>query len=94
MDHVYVIRHKVLVEGQSIRRVAREMRVSRNSVRRYLKVTEPVRVEKRPRPRPVLEAVGPRLEELLEEWGPRTTAKQRITGSRLHRQLARFSHRP
>ncbi len=87
MDQVHVIRHKVLMEGQSIRRVSREMGVSRNTVRKYLKVTEPKRVEKKARPRPVLEAVGPRMEELLEEWGPRTTPKQRITGSRLHREL-------
>lgn len=87
MDQVHVIRHKVLVEGQSIRRVAREMGVSRNSVRKYLKVSEPVRVETKPRARPALEKVSPRIDELLEEWGPRTTAKQRITGSRVHRQL-------
>jgi transposase len=87
MDQVHVIRHKVLVEGQSIRRVARDMGVSRNTVRKYLKVSEPVRVETTPRARPVLEKVAPRIDELLEEWGPRTTAKQRITGSRLHRQL-------
>jgi transposase len=87
MDQVHVIRHKVLVEGQSIRRVARDMDVSRNTVRKYLKVSEPVRVETKPRARPVLERVAPRIDELLESWGPRTTAKQRITGSRIHRQL-------
>jgi transposase len=87
MDQVHVIRHKVLVEGQSIRRVARDMGLSRNTVRKYLQVSEPVRVEKTPRSRPVLEKVAPRIDKLLEEWGPRTTAKQRITGSRLHRQL-------
>jgi transposase len=31
--------------------------------------------------------VAPRLEELMEAWSQRTTRKQRITGSRLHRQL-------
>jgi hypothetical protein len=31
--------------------------------------------------------VKPRLEELIAEWEPRTTAKQRITAMRLHRQL-------
>ena len=87
MDQVHVIRHKVLAEGQSIRRVARDMGVSRNTVRKYLEVSEPVRVERRPRARPVLEKVVPRIDELLEEWGPRTTAKQRITGSRVHREL-------
>lgn len=39
MDQVHVIRHRVLVDGVSVRRVAREMGVSRNTVRRYL--TEP-----------------------------------------------------
>jgi len=41
MDQVYVIRHKVLVEGLSIRAVARQMRVSRNTVRKYLGKSEP-----------------------------------------------------
>ena len=87
MDQVHVIRHKVLVEGKSIRQTAREMGVSRNTVRKYLKVSEPRRVEKVPRPRPVLEAVKPRLGEIIEEWSHRTTKKQRITATRLHRQL-------
>jgi transposase len=87
VDLVYVIRHKALVEGQSIRRVAREMKLSRNTVRKYLKEAEPARPPRKPRRRPVLEEVGPRLEGLLEEWKDRTTPKQRITAGRLHRQL-------
>ena len=43
MDRVHVIRHKVLVEGASIRRVARELGVSRQGVRKYLETAEPVR---------------------------------------------------
>ena len=35
----------------------------------------------------MLEEVRPRLEQLLEEWSGRTTAKQRITGRRLLRAL-------
>ncbi len=42
MEQVHVVRYKALVEGQSIRRVAREMGISRNTVRKYLKVSEPV----------------------------------------------------
>ena len=87
MDQVHVIRHKVLVEGRSRRSVARELGVSRNTVRKYLRVSEPRRVEREPRARPVLEGVAPRLEALQEEWSGRTTRKQRITGTRLHRQL-------
>ncbi len=87
MDQVHVIRHKVLIEDRSRRSVAREMGVSRNTVRKYLRISEPRRVETGPRARPVLERVAPRLEELMEEWFLRTTRKQRITGTRLHRQL-------
>jgi transposase len=87
MDQVHVIRHKVLVEGQSVRSAARQLGVSRNTVRKYLLESPPVRVESHPRPQPVLERVRSRIEALLEEWRPRTTAKQRLTGSRLHRQL-------
>lgn len=86
MDQVHVIRHKVLVEGQSRRSVARELGISRNTVRKYLEESEPKRREG-PRARPVLETVKGRIDELLEQWSTRTTAKQRITGSRVHRQL-------
>jgi len=87
MEQVHVIRHKVLVEGRSIRSVASEMGVSRNTVNKYLHQAEPARKESGDRRRPVLSLVAPRIDALLEEWGPRTTRKQRITGSRIHRQL-------
>ncbi len=87
VQDVHVLRHKVLVEGQSQRQVAREMGISRNTVRRYLTQAEPVRVEREPRRKLVLERVQPRLDALLEEWSGRTTAKQRLTATRLHRQL-------
>jgi len=87
MDQVHVIRYKVLVEGQSIRRVAREMGISRNTIRKYLKVPEPIYHGQGTRARLVLEKVAPRIDELLEEWSTRTTQKQRITGTRLHQQL-------
>lgn len=87
MDQVHVIRHKVLVEKKSVRSVARQLGLSRHTVARYLTESEPVRREKEPRRCPVREAVRQRINELLEEWSPRTTRKQRITGTRLHRQL-------
>ena len=87
MEQVHVIRHKVLIEGQSQRRVAREMGLSRNTVKKYLEVSEPKRLELNPRSRPVLEEVKPRMDQLLEEWAGRVTAKQRLTGCRLHREL-------
>lgn len=93
MDQVHVIadasvrRHKVLVEGQSVRRVAREMDLSRVTVRKYLQSSQPQRVETAPRPKPARDKVAPRIDQLLEEWQTRTTAKQRLTATRLHRQL-------
>ena len=43
MDQVHVIQHKVLVEGQSVRRVARELGLSRCTINKYLRQSEPVR---------------------------------------------------
>jgi len=45
VDQVLVIRHKVLQEGRSVRSVAREFDVSRNTVHKYLSQAEPVRQE-------------------------------------------------
>jgi transposase len=87
MDKVYVIRHKVLVERRSIRSVARELDVSRNTVSKYLQKSEPVRKPAVPRPRPVTDKIAPRIDEILSEWAGRLTPKQRITGTRIHRQL-------
>jgi transposase len=87
MDQVHVIRHKVLVEGLSARRVAREMGVSRNTVKQYLSRAAPVRLEPTPRGRPVWEKVGPRLEALLAESPQWTGGKQRLTATRLHAML-------
>ena len=86
VEDVYALRHKVFVEGKSRRQVAREMGLARDTVRRYLATPLP-EPRKRKRSRPVLEQVRPRLEQLLEEWSERTTAKQRITGRRLQRAL-------
>ena len=72
MDQVHVIRHKVLQEGRSIRSVAREMGFSRNTIRKYLRVSEPVRRESGPRAQPVMAKVAPRIDQLLEEWKGRT----------------------
>ena len=88
MDQVHVIRHKVLLEGKSVRSVAKEMGVSRNTVAKYLKCPEPKRrAERKQKRAPVMEMVAPRIEEIFSEWSGRTTPKQRITGTRSHRQL-------
>lgn len=87
MDLVHVIRHKVLVEGLSARQVAKQMGLSRNTVRKYLKESEPVFGRKGPRGRPVLDVIRPRLDELWTEWKDRTTLKQKLTARRLYQQL-------
>jgi len=92
MDRVHVIRHKVLVEGQSARGVARDLGIARKTVAKYLKEPEPKRVEKAARPRPVSDRVGPAIEAVLESWTGRTTAKQRVTASRVHRELSEQGH--
>jgi len=92
MDQVHVIRHKVLREGSSVRQVARELGLSRNTVSKYLEQSAAVRRTYRQRPRPVWALVQSRLEELVAEWEPRTTAKQRLTGVRLYRALVEEGH--
>jgi transposase len=87
VDLVHVIRHRVREQGLSGRAVAQEVGVSRNTVRKYLLQPEPERVETQPRPRPVLDRVRHRIDQILEDWSLRTTRKQRVTGTRLHRQL-------
>jgi transposase len=87
MDQVHVIRHKVLVEGRGIRQVAREMGVSRNTVKKYLSQPAPIRVERTTRSRPVRDKVHARIETLLAESPKWTGGKQRLTASRLHAML-------
>jgi len=87
MDQVHVIRHKVLVEGESVRRVARSLGLSRNTVAKYLSELEPARRASSPRAAPSRDLIRDRVSALIAEWRLRTTRKQRVTGSRLHRQL-------
>lgn len=92
MDLVYVVRHKVLVEGRFARQVAEELGISRNTVRRYVEGAEPSR-KPVTRPAPVLEAVRPRIEALLGESPRWTGGKQRLTATQLHRMVVAEGHR-
>jgi len=87
VDQVHLIRHKILVENQSIRAVAKQVGVSRNTIRKYLDEPTPKPKPRKPKIAPVREAVLPRLTAIVEQWQPRTTAKQRLTIRRLHQQL-------
>jgi transposase len=90
-DQVHVIRHKVLVDGQSQRQVAKEFGISRVTVRKYVDGAVPVRREKAPRARPVREKVGSRIDALLasKAW---TGGKQQLTATRLHELLISEGH--
>ncbi len=87
MDQVHVIRHQVLVEGRSQRRVAKEFGISRLTVRKYVGEVAPRRKDTGPRARPVWAAVQPRVEMLLAESAHWTGGKQRLTATRLHELL-------
>ena len=88
MDRVYVIRHKWYQEGLSIRQIARDLEISRNTVRKYIDdAGGPGQPARSKRARPVLEKVHERIDEILEEWSTRTTDNQRVTGTLVHRQL-------
>jgi transposase len=92
VDQVHVIRHKVLVEGRSQRRVAQELGISRLTVKKYLQQAVPVRQEAQPRARPVWDGVRARLEALLTASARWTGGKQRLTATRLHALLVGEGH--
>jgi hypothetical protein len=81
------------VERRSVRRVAREMGISRNTVRRYVDgdIEAGVR-RKADRGHPVWDRVRPRVEELLSEAPRWTGGKQRLTAARLHELLVAEGH--
>jgi transposase len=87
VEQVHVVRHKRFVEGLSVRRIARDLEISRNTVRRYLRGAEPGASKKRERTSPVLDRVRARMDELLGESGAWTSKKQRLTAARLHEML-------
>jgi transposase len=93
VDQVHVIRHKVWVEGRSQRQIAKEFGISRVTVRKYVEEAVPIRKETEPRARPVWDAVGPRVKDLLAESAQWTGGKQQLTATRLHELLVAEGHR-
>jgi predicted transcriptional regulator len=92
VDQVHVVRHKVLVEGRSQRHVAKELGIARETVRKYLTESIPIRKERQPRRRPVWARVRERVETLLAESVQWTGGKQRLTATRLHELLVAEGH--
>jgi transposase len=93
VDQVHLLRHKVLVEGRSQRQVAKELGISRLTVRKYLTEAVPIRRETKPRGRPAWEPVKARLEALLAASPQWTGGKQKLTATRLHQLLVAEGHR-
>jgi transposase len=92
MDQVHVVRHKVLVEGRTQRAVARELGLSRVTVKKYLTQAAPRPYDATSRRRPVWEQVGPRIEALLTASKDWTAGKQQLTATRLHELLVDEGH--
>ncbi|MDP9148428.1 MAG: IS21 family transposase [Myxococcota bacterium] len=94
MELVSVIRHKVLTEGVPIRDVARQLGLSRNTIRRY------VRAKVVPVPRPAGPSRATPAKELVADaaaaiWASRrsfTAGKQRLTATRLWELLRDDGH--
>jgi len=82
--------------GASIRSSSRQLGISRNTVRRYLRGEGiPGRYQMTsPRPQPTREVIRDRVVELLRAEGEKgTPRKQRLTAARIHRILGREGHR-
>jgi transposase len=92
MDQVHVVRHKVLVEGRTQRAVARELGISRVTVRKYLRQAVATPYDASGRGRPVWDRVAPRVEALLTASRQWTGGKQRLTATRLHQLLRAEGH--
>ena len=84
VDLIHVIRHKYYKEGIAIRQIARQLRISKNTVRRYLRqVEEPQRPRQVSRRSPKKELARVEIRKILDDWSSRTTRKQRPTGPAL-----------
>jgi transposase len=95
MDLVAVIRHKVLAEGIPIRVVARELGLSRNTIRRYARA-KAIPIE-RPasmtvRPTPARADVAEAAAAIWRERRSFTAGKQRLTATRLWELLREAGH--
>lgn len=93
MESVVTLRHRVRRNGVSIRQAAKELGVSRNTARRYLRGEIEIGVRKPPaRAAPVREAIVVRVRALLDEAPKWTGGKQRLTAARLHQMLLSEGH--
>lgn len=94
MELVAVIRHKVLTEGVPIREVGRELGLSRNTIRRYVRANAiPIeRPASSARPSPAREEVREAAEAIWKSRRTFTAGKQRLTATRLWELLREAGH--
>jgi len=92
MDEVTTVKQLVLVKGRSRREVAKKLKLSRNTVKRYVEGA-PVGVRKPSvRERPKSAVVEGRMRELLGDAPRWTAGKQRLTATQLWRMLRAEGH--
>ena len=86
METAAKIRRRHLVDGEKISVLARELNLSRNTVKKYLKQSDVPVYHRRVQPKPKLGAYAERLERWLEQDAQRPK-RQRRTARRLFEDL-------
>ena len=88
MDRIQDIRSRYFREGESIRQIARELGMSRRTVRRYIRSDGPWRYTlTKPRPRPVTDPITPLVRRIIEQDLALRNRKQRHTARRIYERL-------